>query len=260
MPKSSLNSATRPLAASPPWHASSPNKMLKLIKSQIPNTITCLNLVAGCLACIFAFSATETFGSLLGYQWVFILLGIGAIFDFCDGAAARLLDAYSPLGKELDSLSDLISFGLAPALLLYNTIEHFSSCSFMPYLAIAIAVGGALRLAKFNIDENQATTFKGLPIPANAIFWIGACNWIYTNQYPGDIAMAVIILAITFLMVSNLKMTSLKFKNFDWRENFRRYVLIFAAISFVAIWGISGFAWTICFYTLISVFARKGNE
>jgi len=234
--------------------------MLKLIKSQIPNTITCLNLIAGCMACIASFSCNQPINGLMGYQWVFIFMGVAAIFDFCDGAAARLLKAYSNLGKELDSLADLISFGLAPSLLMFNTLSHFSQSSWIPFIALAIAVGGALRLAKFNIDENQATTFKGLPIPANAIFWIGACNWIYTYQYPGDIAIIAIIAIITLLMVSNLKMTSLKFKNLNWRENFRRYVIILAAILFVSLWGISGFAWTICFYILISVFARKGNK
>ena len=91
--------------------------MLKIIKSNIPNTITCMSLVCGCVACIMSFNYNVMSGGLYGYQWAFIFIGIAALFDFCDGAAARLLHAYSNLGKELDSLSDLVSFGVAPGLL-----------------------------------------------------------------------------------------------------------------------------------------------
>lgn len=234
--------------------------MLKLIKSQIPNTITCLNLLAGCMACIFAFDCNTTVAGLQGYQWVSIFIGAAAVFDFCDGAAARLLKAYSQLGKELDSLADLISFGLAPALLMFNTIGQYCPDSPAAYLALVIAVGGALRLAKFNIDEHQTTTFKGLPIPANAIFWIGICAWINTHAYPGNTILAILLLGISLLMVSNLRMTSLKFKNFNWKENFKRYVIIVAAVLFVATCGIPGLAWTICFYILISVLTRNIEE
>ncbi len=240
--------------------------MIKRIIAQIPNSITCLNLLSGCLACIFAFSHDVQIGSFMGYQWVFIFIGAAALFDFCDGASARLLHLYSLMGKELDSLADLISFGLAPALLMFNTLGSLGA-GWMAYLALAIPVFGALRLAKFNVDELQATSFRGLPIPANAIFWIGICALINenpaiitNNPTTGHIMMAFLLIAISLLMISNVGMFSLKFKNFDWRENFKRYAILVAAILFVVMYGIPGFAWTICLYILISVFSRSQEE
>jgi len=234
--------------------------MIKQIKANIPNTITCLNLLSGCIACIFAFHAQETFGCFLGYEIAFISIGSAAIFDFCDGAAARLLHAYSLLGKELDSLSDLISFGLAPAMLMYNTIISYSNNDWVAFVSLAIVVIGALRLAKFNIDDRQTTSFIGLPIPANAIFWMGSCAWIHQYGYCGDLITAIIILAISLLMVSQLRMFSLKFKNFNLKENIKRYVIIFATILFVIIYGIPGLSGTVILYILMSVFFRSREK
>lgn len=154
--------------------------MLKKIISNIPNTITCLSLVCGCIAVIMSFNYDSVYcGGLKGYEWAFILIGIAAVCDFFDGAAARALHAYSALGKELDSLSDLVSFGVAPGMLIYNTLQIYASHTWISYLAILIPVMGELRLARFNIDDRQTTSFLGLPIPANAIFWIGACAAIH---------------------------------------------------------------------------------
>ncbi len=116
---------------------------------------------------------------------------------------------------------------------------------------------GALRLAKFNIDDSQATVFKGLPIPGNAIFWIGIYGWIMRYGYPGTAAMVIMIALVSLSMVSNITMFSLKFKNFDLRENFRRYAIILAAIAFVVFYGLSGLAWTIVLYMLISMMSRR---
>lgn len=234
--------------------------MLKSLKAQIPNSITCLNLLSGCLACIFAFSCNEPFGALLGYQWAFICIGAAAVFDFCDGAAARLLHLYSLVGKELDSLADLISFGLAPALLMFNTMNLYNGGSWVSYIALVIVVCGALRLAKFNVDELQVTSFRGLPIPASAIFWIGVCAWIHENAYLGDLLLCALLIAMSLLMVSNVPMFSLKFKNFNWRENVKRYAILIAALSFLATSGIPGLAWTICLYIILSVLYRNKEE
>lgn len=225
--------------------------MRKIFKNT-PNLITCLNLLSGCLACIFSFKSNELFGSLQGYQLVFILIGVAAIFDFCDGASARILKAYSNMGKELDSLADLVSFGLAPALLMFNTMNVFNDEAVWSYFALYIAIMGALRLARFNVDDSQATSFRGLPIPANALFWIGACSWIHVHGYPGDIAMCVVIFLVATLMISRMEMLSLKFQNFDFRENFRRYAVLIAAVLFVLVNGIEGLMWTVAFYILIS--------
>lgn len=231
--------------------------MLKTIKSNIPNAITCLNLLSGCVACIFAFHSQETFGTLKGYELVYILIGAAAVFDFCDGAAARLLHATSSIGKELDSLSDLISFGVAPAMLMYNTMYHFNGGEFTAFAALMIAIFGAVRLARFNVDDRQTDTFIGLPIPANAIFWIGVCALINQYGYPGDIVAIAALTFMSLFMVAPIKMYSLKFHNFGFRENYKRYLIIFSAIAFVIFLGVSGLTWTIVIYILLSVFSRK---
>lgn len=232
---------------------------MKSLKSYIPNTITCLNLLSGCAAVFFAFNLGMETGSLSPMSWAFIFIGAAAVFDFCDGLSARLLHAYSPVGKELDSLSDLVSFGLAPAFLVMNSMQAYGASVWVSAIALFIAVMGALRLAKFNVDTRQATSFIGLPILANAIFWIGALAWIDSHAYPGDIVMALLIVAISLLMVSELRMFSLKFANLSWRGNVRRYVVLAAAVFFVITEGISGFAWTIVLYILISLFGKKAE-
>ena len=149
---------------------------MNAITKNIPNSITCLNLLSGCFACLFAYKGE--------YDIVALCIGLSALFDFLDGMAARLLHAYSPMGKELDSLADLISFGLAPGFMamhfmLYDSVFHGINDSYQIWWALSallIPVFSALRLAKFNIDARQTTSFIGLPVPANALFWIGICQ------------------------------------------------------------------------------------
>ena len=228
------------------------------IRRFIPNTITCLNLICGSVACILSFRSLETLGcGLQGYQWAFIFIGLAAIFDFMDGAMARLLHAYSEIGKELASLSDLISFGLAPALLMFNFMTAHTGASWTSYLSLWIVVMGALRLAKFNCDDRQTTSFIGLPIPANALFWIGAVAWLDTHAFPGEIYMAILLMAFPLLMVSNLPLFSLKFANFSWRDNAVRYLLILTCIAFMAICGVPGLSWTVLVYIILSIGTAK---
>lgn len=234
------------------------------IRSNIPNGITCLNLLCGSAACILAFSFADTVGPFTGYIWSFILIAAAALFDFCDGAAARLLGAYSPKGKELDSLADLISFGLAPALLMYNLLTIQSGTPFYaPALcSLVIVIGGALRLAKFNVDTRQTTSFIGLPIPANALFWIGYVTLALDAPTPIPVWVSIIIMfVLAFLMISEIPMFSLKFSNFSLRENFRRYIILLAAPLFVVTSGsLSGLAWAIVLYVLISVVGNRGTN
>ena len=143
---------------------------MKTICKHIPNTITCLNLVSGAVAVSYAFEGL--------FEMSFLFIVIGAVFDFFDGMSARLLHVSSPIGKELDSLADDITFGLAPASIVYNYLCNASMphwllpvSSLLPYIAFVIAAFSALRLAKFNLDERQTTSFIGLPTPANALFW-----------------------------------------------------------------------------------------
>ncbi len=225
---------------------------LKSIKNNIPNAITCMNLLAGSLACVCASHGSQPtgYGSMAYYQLAFIMIAAAAVFDFFDGFVARLLNAVSPIGKELDSLSDCVSFGLAPALIVFFMTRELYPESWIAFCALLIAIFGAVRLARFNTDDTQATSFVGLPIPANAIFWIGFCNHFYTQ--PSTTANEYIILAaiivLSYAMVSRLRMFSLKFKHYGLRGNIHRYLLILCTISSIAIFGVSGLAITIIIY------------
>lgn len=219
--------------------------------------LTICNLLSGCIAIYMSFHHSEVYASLTGLEWAWIWIAAAALFDFCDGASARGLHAYSELGGDLDSLSDLVSFGVAPAMMMLNLTLPMSQISWLCFAAFIIPACGAYRLAKFNCDTTQTTSFRGLPIPANAIFWIGMCGWIQNYAFPGTIIMALLYALLGWLMVSDVRMFSLKFKNFDWRENFRRYVLMAATVFFVIFMGISGLVWAITLYVLISVMGRK---
>ncbi len=142
-------------------------------------------------------------------------------------------------------------------MLMFNLMHPESQHQWLTYTVLLIPAMGALRLAKFNIDDSQTTSFKGLPIPGNAIFWIGIYGWIARYGYPGTAPLVILIILISLSMVSRINMFSLKFKNFDLSENFRRYAIILAAVIFVIIYGLSGLAWTIILYILISLMARR---
>lgn len=229
--------------------------MNRIIKS-IPNTITCLNLLSGCLAVLMAFRGIDPLGCLVGWQWCCIFIGAAALFDFLDGMMARLLHAYSEIGRELDSLSDLVSFGVAPAMMMYNLMEAYCPGCWVNYSALLIPVLGALRLARFNVADAGMTTFRGLPIPANAIFWIGMAGWLAQYPYPHPVVMLVIIVLISSAMVSRTPMFSLKFKNLSLRDNFRRYVILVTCVVFVILYGVAGFMWTIVLYLFLSMLTR----
>lgn len=234
--------------------------MSKQIIGFTPNIITLLNLLSGCVAIYFSFHLDAEFGHLSGLQWSWIAIAAAAFFDFCDGATARALKAYSEVGKELDSLSDLVSFGVAPGMMTLNLCLLHTLHPWLCWAALLIPLMGAYRLAKFNVDTRQTTSFRGLPIPANAIFWIGMAGWISRYGYPGTALMAILCVALGVLMVCDMPMFSLKFKNFEWRENFRRYVLLGGAATFLVCFGVSGFVWTIALYVLISALGRKETD
>lgn len=233
-----------------------PNKVIGFV----PNLITLCNLLSGCVAIYMAFHLECNFGAFSGLQWCWIAIAAAAVFDFCDGASARTLHAYSLIGKELDSLSDLVSFGVAPGMMILNLMLGYSQHPWLCFAALLIPLFGAYRLAKFNVDTTQATSFRGLPIPANAIFWIGLAGWIMRYGYPGTAMTVILIVLISCLMVCNLRMFSLKFKNFNWQENFRRYILLIASLCFIIVWQVSGLVWAIALYTFISVLGRKEAE
>ena len=234
-------------------------KMLQAIKNNVPNSITCMNLLSGTLAVIAAFHCFEQWWwGLQGYQVAFILIGAAALFDFLDGFAARLLHAVSPLGKELDSLCDLVSFGLAPAAILFNMMWQALNGSPVCYVALLLPIFGALRLAKFNISTDQTTTFSGLPIPANAIFWIGFTDFyaVQGNNISQWIVVALIV-AFSLLMVCPLRMFSLKMHSLALNESWRQWILVVGFIAFVIIAGLPGLAWGILFYVALSACTKS---
>ncbi len=235
-------------------------KILKAIKNNIPNAITCCNLLCGVLASVASFSTFDQVGvcGLQGYQAAFALIALGAVFDFFDGFVARLIGASSPLGKELDSLSDSVSFGLAPALVLYNMMHLANPGSVLCFGALIIPVFGALRLAKFNVDTTQTTTFRGLPIPSNAIFWIGFTSWYATHHTVSQWFVLALALVLSLLMVCNLRMFSLKLHSLSVKKSFRQWLLAVAFVAFVAYAGLEGLAWGIVFYVVLSAVAGTG--
>ena len=193
-----------------------------------------------------------------GYQVAFVLIALAAVFDFFDGFTARLLHAVSPLGKELDSLSDAVSFGLAPGMVLYNMLVQYAPESGVAYIAMLIPVFGALRLAKFNVSTDQSTTFTGLPIPANAIFWIGFTN--FYDEHHADVpvlVVAVLVVALSLLMVCNLRMFSLKLHSLSVKENYKQYLLVLAFVICVGFCGVTGLAWAMLFYIVLSAVTKQ---
>ena len=217
---------------------------MNVIVKNIPNTITCLNLAAGVMAIICASAGDAT------------LWGTAAVADFLDGFAARLLHAYSDLGKELDSLCDLVSFGVAPAMIMYNCLDAMSTAEWVKWLVLLIPVCGALRLARFNIDTRQTTSFIGLPIPANAIFWIGYSALCYGGaEFLTQWWMAALAIVLeSWLMVSPLRLFSLKFKTWGWKGNMWRWMLVVTAVVLVFCMGVPGLMWLIVAYVLYGVF------
>ena len=216
----------------------------KIIK-HIPNTITCLNLFSGCSAALMAME-----GYLVTASFLII---IAAVFDFMDGLAARTLKAYSPMGKELDSLADMVSFGFAPGViaLAYLKIAVLGSASadFIPaelsYSQLAILLSAfiipifsALRLAKFNVDTRQTTSFIGVNTPMNAMFWASFALIFHFGNYPKIEALAsnptvliITIIVTSLLLVSEIPMFALKVKSLAWKENKIRYLFLMTLIA-----------------------------
>lgn len=221
------------------------------MKKHIPNTITCCNLISGCIATYWAFRGV--------WNIALLFIVIGAIFDFCDGMTARLLHVSSPIGKELDSLADDITFGLAPSAILFNFLEK--GVSYLPYqwivyVAFVMAAFSALRLAKFNLDERQAMGFIGLPTPANALFWgaliVGAGEWLLSSPYLYYGVVAGILISC-WLLVSEIPMFALKFKTWSWQGNEIKYIFLLTCIPLLLLLSVSGLAAIIAWYVTLSI-------
>src|SRR5574344_1666920 len=231
-----------------------------MIKKYIPNTLTCCNLVSGCIATTFAFSANPK----LALIWIII----GATFDFFDGMSARLLKVSSPIGKELDSLADDVTFGVAPATIVFSELGVMDYPGFLeplraiiPFFAFVMAAFSALRLAKFNLDERQTTSFIGLPTPANALFWgsliVGMPKLIECSSWMVLVVMAGVCVS-SWLLVSEIPMFALKFKHWGWKGNEVKYCFILLTVILLSVFRIlSGFWLVIAAYVIISMINKK---
>lgn len=232
--------------------------MANFIVRNIPNTLTCGNLVSGCVAVYNAFLGL--------YETAFLFIVIGAVFDFFDGMSARLLGVSSPIGKELDSLADCVTFGVAPSAMVFTLLSTIESPQLLrpigfllPYWAFLIAAFSALRLAKFNLDERQTTSFIGLPTPANALFWasliVGAENFVVNLPLAILFVMAMVVVS-SWLLVAELPMFSLKFKHWGWTGNEVRYSFLIVCALLLATLRLTGFAAIVTVYV---AYAAYGN-
>jgi CDP-diacylglycerol--serine O-phosphatidyltransferase len=220
------------------------------IKKHIPNFLTCLNLIVGVLGCIAIVK-----GDLWNAIYFVILAGI---FDFLDGFVARILNVKSDIGKELDSLADMISFGLLPALYMQGAISQTAlSPLTLSYIGILIAPFSAIRLAKFNLDSRQTEQFIGLPTPANAIF-ITSLTFL-PFQMTGW-ALVVLSLVSCFLLVSNFPMLALKFSSFDLRSNYMKYLLIIISVLCIMIFGFVGVVYVVPAYIILSIVGNYASK
>lgn len=194
------------------------------MKKHIPNTITCLNLFSGCIGVLFALRGEYTFA--------FYCVLASGIFDFFDGMVARALNVKSNIGKELDSLADMVSFGFLPGAVVYTLLQASTDSVYLPYFAFLITVFSALRLAKFNIDERQSTDFIGLNTPMNTFFIISLP--FIAERYPEIIFNVPVLLVSTvlcsLLLVSELKLFSMKLSSLSWAENKYKYVFLLLSV------------------------------
>lgn len=230
--------------------------MANQVTCHIPNTLTCLNLFSGCIASVMAFEAN--------YNLALTFIILSAVFDFFDGMSARLLKAPSPIGKELDSLADDVSFGVTPALIVFALLRESiypvwmgGIQTYIPYIAFLIAVFSALRLAKFNIDERQTSMFIGLPTPANALFWAAAAaqhHEFLTNGGLSLYGLLIGIIVLSLLMVSEFPMFSLKLKNLSWGDNKVRYLFLAVSVPLIIFVGLAS---VIGWYIILCWFAKE---
>ena len=224
------------------------------MKKHIPNTITCLNLISGCIATYYAF--------LGEYGMALLFIVIGAVFDFFDGMVARLLHVSSPIGKELDSLADDITFGFAPSAIIFSFLSPLTShlSPLVPYAAFIMAAFSALRLAKFNLDERQTMGFIGLPTPANALFWgallVGSGDWLQSSPYLYYAVLAGMLVSC-WLLVCEVPMFALKFKTWGWKGNEVKYIFLLTCIPLLIFLGVSGLAAIIAWYVILSIFNNR---
>lgn len=232
------------------------------MKRHIPNFITSLNLLSGLISIYLGFQ-----GFLM---WSAAFMALGAFFDFFDGMAARLLNAKSPMGLQMDSLADLVSFGVAPGFILFHLMNntnnlpqiYLGAVNIAVFASLFIPVFSAYRLAKFNVDTRQTESFLGLPTPAMALFvgslpfiivgyWSPQLEWI-NNYY----VYLFINTMLSLLMVSEIPLFSLKFKSLKWSQNQIRFIFLLLSLVMIGFLQVAAFPLIIILYVLLSALNR----
>jgi CDP-diacylglycerol--serine O-phosphatidyltransferase len=222
------------------------------MKKHIPNILTLANLFTGCVGIVYAFNDNLAYAAYA--------IWIAAVFDFFDGFVARLLKVSSPIGKELDSLADMVTFGALPSFILFKMMDG-ANYEIVAYVAFALALFSALRLAKFNVDTRQSTTFIGMPTPAAAFFVSGLPFWqsVYPEFVSWQIIM-VITVVLSLLLVAPIKMLALKFTEYSFSNNWQRYFVILLSVVAFAILGSKSLPIIITLYLIISLISPEPNQ
>ena len=221
------------------------------MKKHIPNLLTCGNLLAGSLAVVFTLYHHRA-------DVAMALIVLAAIFDFFDGLVARALGVSSPIGKDLDSLADVVSFGLAPATLVWYTLQGLGITSVWSYGVFLLVAFAALRLAKFNNDTRQSTSFLGLPVPSNALFFLGYTSSLSMVVFLlGPVGTLVVTLVLTLLfgslMLGELPMFSFKLTKAPLRALWKQIALVVVSVISILIFGWAGCSIAIAFYLFLSL-------
>ena len=228
------------------------------LKQHIPNTITCGNLVSGCLSILFLTQNMPVKAALMIF--------VAGLFDFLDGFFARLLHAHSPIGADLDSLSDVVSFGVAPGFIMHwlmSRAQHpeitLLGLDLLPCLAFLLPVFSAIRLAKFNIDDTQKTSFWGLPAPGMAIFIAPLPLALAQMGHLKDGALGYwaclgITLIFSFMMVSRLRFFSFKMKSVKWKGNEVRWIFLIVAVAGFVVFKFLALPFILLIYIILSIF------
>ncbi|MCX2574846.1 CDP-diacylglycerol--serine O-phosphatidyltransferase [Pedobacter sandarakinus] len=224
------------------------------MKRHIPNAITCANLFSGCIGIVFAFK-----GELQIAAYFVILSGI---FDFFDGMAARILHVKSAIGKDLDSLADMVSFGFMPGVIMFQLLKSSDYASaYLPYIGFFITIFSALRLAKFNNDERQTEDFIGLNTPMNTIF---ICSLPFiAEDYPKLIGSTILLIAITaitsYLLVSEIKIFSMKLNNLSWAQNKIKFIFLILSAVLIGVLKFAAIPFVLVLYIALSVLHFRGQ-
>ncbi|MBS1557566.1 MAG: CDP-alcohol phosphatidyltransferase family protein [Bacteroidetes bacterium] len=219
----------------------------------LPNALTCGNLLSGCAGIVFCLENRDV--PVAYFVWV------AGVFDFFDGFAARWLKVTSPIGKELDSLADVVSFGVLPSLAMYKMIGAASANAYLPFLAFLIAVGSALRLAIFNVDDSQHDSFKGLNTPANSFFitslvFVPGRIGTFIHQ---DWVLVLITLVFSLLLVSRIDILAFKFKDFSWQHNKLRFTFLATAVLLLLLMQLPAVPLIILLYIAFSLAGKALN-